>query len=121
MITLNALEIVKLLRNFKDPKFHFVLACAARGCPKLASFAYFPDKLQDQINVRTKTALNDSRFIRVNSNSGKVNVSMIFKWYMKDFTQNGQSVISFINTYKTNKIPDNYQLDYYPYDWSLNI
>ncbi len=121
MITLNALEIIKLLRNYKDPKFHFVLACAAKGCPKLANFAYFPDKLQEQINARTKTALNDSGFIRVNNNSNKVNVSMIFKWYMKDFTQNGQSVISFINTYKTNKIPDNYQLDYYPYDWSLNM
>ncbi|MDN5212456.1 DUF547 domain-containing protein [Fulvivirgaceae bacterium BMA12] len=121
MITLNALEIIKLLRNYKDPKFHFVLACAAKGCPKLASYAYYPDKLQEQIDARTKTALNDSRFIRVNDNSNKVNVSMIFKWYIKDFTQNGQSVISFINTYKTNKIPDNYQLDYYPYDWSLNM
>ena len=121
MITLNALEIIKLLRNYKDPKFHFVLACAAKGCPKLASFAYFPDKLQEQINARTKIALNDGRFIRVNDGANQVNVSMIFKWYIKDFTRNGQSIISFINTYKTDKIPANYQLDYYPYDWSLNM
>lgn len=121
MLTLNALEIIKLLRNYKDPKFHFALACAAKGCPKLASFAYFPEQLQKQLDIRTKLALNDNYFIRIDDQNNKVGISMIFKWYQKDFTMDGQSIIKFINTYRTNKIPADYQLDYYPYDWSLNM
>ena len=121
MITLNALEIIKLLRNYKDPKFHFALACAAKGCPKLASFAYLPLQLDKQLNDRTKLALNDKYFIQVADQNQKVNVSMIFKWYEKDFTMNGQSVIQFINTYRTTKIPEGYRLDYYTYNWSLNM
>ena len=121
MITLNALEIIKLLRNYKDPKFHFALACAAKGCPKLASFAYMPDQLEKQLNERTKLALNDDYFIRIENQNSKVKVSMIFKWYEKDFTMDGMQVIAFINNYRNNKIPESYQLDYYTYDWSLNM
>ena len=121
MITLNALEIIKLLRNHKDPKFHFALACAAKGCPKLASFAYLPDKLDQQLEQRTRLALNDDYFIRVGNQDNKVLVSMIFKWYQKDFIIDDQSIIGFINIYRNNKIPTGYQLDYYPYDWSLNM
>ena len=121
MITLNALEIIKLLRNYKDPKFHFALACAAKGCPKLASFAYLPDQLEKQLSERTKLALNDNYFIRVGNKDKKVDISMIFKWYEKDFVMNGQSVIQFINAYRNTTIPENYQLSYYSYDWSLNM
>lgn len=121
MLTLNALEIIKLLRQYKDPKFHFALACAAKGCPKLASFAYLPDQLQKQLTERTKLSLNNDYFIRVDDQKKKVNISMIFKWYQKDFTMDGQSIIKFINTYRGKKIPESYQLDHYTYDWSLNM
>lgn len=120
MITLNALEIIKLLRVYKEPKFHFALACAARGCPKLANFAYFPDNIGQQLDQRTRLSINDDYFIRVNHQKKTVDLSMIFKWYNKDFTMNGQTVLAFVNKYRKNKIPDSYRVDHYEYDWSLN-
>jgi len=117
-LTLNALEIKKVILPYKDARIHFALACAAVSCPKLASFAYQPDILEKQLNDRTKLAVNDNTFIRVRSN--KVEVSQIFKWYVRDFTMDGSTVIAFINSYRNDKIPSASALGYYEYDWKLN-
>jgi len=50
----------------------------------------------------------------------KVLISKIFDWYKKDFTQNGMSVLEWINQYRNQKIPSGYSLGYYEYNWSLN-
>ena len=117
-LTLNALEIKKVILPYKDARIHFALACAAISCPKLASFAYQPAILEKQLNDRTKLAVNDDTFIRVKAN--KVEVSQIFKWYARDFTMDGSTVVSFINKYRNNIIPESNALGYYEYDWKLN-
>jgi hypothetical protein len=48
-ITLNSLEIKRLLFPYKDARLHFALACAAKSCPPLASFAYTPITLDKQL------------------------------------------------------------------------
>lgn len=118
LMTLNALEIKKIILPYKDARIHFTLACAAVSCPKLASFAYQSDILEKQLNDRTKLAINDDTFIRVNTK--KVEVSQIFKWYKRDFINGGMTVMSFINKYRNSKIPDTFTLGYYEYDWKLN-
>ena len=78
-----------------------------------------PSSLDAQLEKQTVTALNDNNFIRV-INKKKVQVSQIFEWYTQDFKQNGASLVDFINTYRTEKIPDGTRVSYYPYDWTLN-
>lgn len=120
-LTLNALEIKKLILTTKDPRVHFALACAAVSCPPLASFGYTPQQLDQQLRERTVLALNDPNWLKIHTNENKVLLSKIFDWYKKDFTMNGESsVIEFINKYRKNKIPTGYQVGYYEYDWSLN-
>ncbi|MEM9672339.1 MAG: DUF547 domain-containing protein [Cyclobacteriaceae bacterium] len=119
-ITLNELEIKELVLTYDDPRIHFALACAAKSCPPLASFAYVPSKLDEQLADRTQKSVNDDEFIRVQSGKNQVAVSKIFDWYKKDFTQNGQTITEFLNKYRQNPIPSSYQLTYYEYDWSLN-
>lgn len=120
MLTLNQLEKEKLLEPYADARLHFTLACAARGCPPLASFAYNPLQLDTQLTGRTQRALNDPTFIRVSTRTKTVAVSKIFEWYLADFRRNGKSVLSFVNTYRSNKIPVEYTVSYYEYDWGLN-
>ncbi|MEM9857019.1 MAG: DUF547 domain-containing protein [Bacteroidota bacterium] len=120
-ITLNALEIKKLVLTNKDPRIHFVLACAAVSCPPLASFAYLPGKLDGQLNTRTKLSINNSNWLKVNASAKEASISKIFDWYKKDFTMNGENtVIEFINKYKNSPIPSSYSVVHYEYDWSLN-
>ncbi|MEO1010414.1 MAG: DUF547 domain-containing protein [Bacteroidota bacterium] len=118
-ITLNDIENKLLRGNFpSEPRFHFVLVCAGLGCPPIITEAYTPSQLNDQLERQTKKALNDPNFIRVNKN--KVKVSQIFEWYKGDFTQNGKSLVDFINGYKMEQLPEKAKVSYYPYDWTLN-
>ena len=120
-MTLNALEIKKIVLTFKDPRIHFALACAAKSCPLLASFAYMPEKLDDQLDARTRLSINNKDWLKVSAASRQASISKIFDWYEKDFTMNGENtVIEFINKYRNNPIPASYAVEYCKYDWSLN-
>lgn len=117
-MSLNGLEKGKLYPLAKDPRLHFVLVCAAVSCPKLASFAFTPNKLEQQLESQTKKALNDSGFIRKNKN--KLQISEIFNWYKADFTKSGKSVLEYINGYLNEKVASNTKVSYYTYNWDLN-
>lgn len=119
-LTLNHLEIKKIILPYNDPRIHFALACAAKSCPPLASYAFVPDKLDAQLEERTKLAINDSNWLKVNNGEKKAYISKIFEWYQKDFTKAGMSVLEFINKYRKTAIPASYSLTYYEYDWGLN-
>lgn len=116
-MTLNQLENKKLR---PDPRVHFVLVCAAKGCPKIINEAYLPDKLQTQLNTQTKKALNDNSFIQVDNETKSIKVSQIFEWYKDDFIKSSGSALNFINQYRSTAIPTSYTLSYYSYDWNLN-
>ncbi|MUU78775.1 DUF547 domain-containing protein [Winogradskyella endarachnes] len=118
-ITLNDIEHKLLRGNFKDARFHFVLVCGALGCPPLISEAYMPNTLEAQLDKQTKVALNGS-FLKVNTKKKKVEASEIMKWYKEDFTMDGITEIEFINKYRTEKIPENFKLTYFTYNWNLN-
>lgn len=118
-LSLNALEIKKLLLPYKDGRIHFVLACAAKSCPPLASFAIHPEKIEQQLNERTTLAVNNTEWLKVVNSEKKVELSKIFDWYKGDFTQKG-TAIDWINQYRKIKIPSDHKIEYYEYNWSLN-
>ncbi|MEO0902496.1 MAG: DUF547 domain-containing protein [Bacteroidota bacterium] len=101
--TLNDIEN-KLLRAIfpKESRFHFVLVCAGLGCPPIINSAYTPEKLESQLQEQTELALNNPNFIRVKGK--RVNLSQIFEWYTKDFTQGGKNLIEYVNQYRKEKL-----------------
>ena len=118
--TLNQLEKDLLLKQFNDARFHFVLVCGAVGCPPITNFAYRPEKLESQLVSQTHKALNDPAFIQVNAAEKEVKLSQIFEWYAKDFGGSKSQALAFVNTYRTQKIPTDYKIGFYTYDWTLN-
>lgn len=120
MLTLNELEKQKLLQTYQDARIHFVLVCAAKSCPPLASFAFQAAQVEEQITQRTLIALNEGNFIRLKPEQKAVEISQIFEWYNNDFMREASSVLAFINQYRKKKIPSSYTVNYYKYDWALN-
>lgn len=120
-LTLENIEKDKLLKATGDERLHFVLVCGANGCPPLADFAYMPDKLELQILGQTRLALSDKNFVRVKDKEQTVEVSEIFKWYSDDFAATGMRTLEYINHFRVKPITADYNVTYYPYDWSLNM
>jgi hypothetical protein len=77
-MTLNELEKDNLIKPTGDERLHFVLVCAAISCPPIASFAYTPNELEQQIKERTELALSNSEFSRIDQKGKKVLISEIF-------------------------------------------
>lgn len=120
-VTLNDIENKILRPVYKDARIHFALVCGAKGCPPLISGAYMPTMLETQLLTQTTNALNSATFTRVDVANKTVKLSQIFSWYNADFTVSGKTLLQYVNQYRTTPIPSDYTVDYYTYDWSLNI
>ncbi|GJQ62528.1 MAG: hypothetical protein SCALA702_15810 [Melioribacteraceae bacterium] len=117
-VTLDKLEHEMLFPIDKDPRLHFVLVCAAKGCPVLLPKAYTSENLEEEIRNKTIATLNDPRYVKVEENN--IYLSELFKWYRIHFGGNEKGVINFINDYRESKLPENTDISYMKYDWSIN-
>lgn len=115
--TLNQIEHDIVRPTFKEARIHFALVCAAKSCPPLLNRAFTADKLESQLENRTKSFLNNSAFNEISAN--QLNVSSLFDWYKEDFIVDG-SVVNFINPYVATDVSKGASISYMDYNWSLN-
>ena len=107
----------QILRKMDEPRIHFAIVCASYSCPKLQNYAFTAINLEAQLTTATKEFLNDAARNSIAENS--LELSKIFKWFSKDFKQDG-SLIDFLNQYSNIRISDNARIRYKPYNWDLN-
>jgi hypothetical protein len=107
----------QILRKMNEPRIHFGIVCASYSCPKLFNEAFTSDKLDLQLTKATRDFLADSERNIVSEN--ELILSKIFKWFAKDFKQNG-SLIDFINQYSDINISSNAKKTFKDYNWDLN-
>lgn len=110
--SLNNIENDIIRPQFKEPRIHFAVNCAAKSCPTLMNKAWLPNNLESDFAKMTKAFVNNSSYNEISS--GGATVSKIFEWYGEDFGD----VKAFINKYSNTKI--NGDLKFKEYDWSLN-
>lgn len=118
-VTLDEIEKTFLLGRFHDEaRFHFVLVCAAEGCPPIIAEAYRPEILEKQLQQQTAEAMNSSEFVKIEK--GKVLFSELMKWYEKDFTAENSNLIDFANKYRKTPISADLKVEFFDYNWELN-
>ena len=110
--TLNAIENEIIRPRFNEPRIHFAVNCAAKGCPPLRNEAFVPERLDAQLREQTERFLNDSRYTSVEG--GTLKVSKIFDWYGSDFGD----VAAFVRRYRD--LPPAVEVEFASYDWALN-
>ena len=114
-ITLNNLEHDIVRKEYKEPRIHVALVCAAKGCPLLRSEAYTAARLNEQLDDQGRAYLVSSAGLKLDRANGSAHVSSIFKWYAKDFA----SVPGFVAKHSGQDLAG-LRLRYLDYDWSLN-
>ena len=107
----------KILRKMNEPRIHFAINCASFSCPKLLNKAFTAAEIEIQLHEATLDFVNDKT--RNIISKEEMQLSNIFKWYKKDFTENG-SLTDYIKTYTTIEINSDTDIDYLKYDWNLN-
>ena len=105
------------LRKMDEPRIHFAIVCASFSCPKLQNEAFTASNLEAQLTNATKEFLSDKN--RNNISESDLKLSKIFKWFKKDFEQNG-SLIDFLNRYSGISISEKVNKSYLDYNWDLN-
>ncbi|MGE3311197.1 MAG: DUF547 domain-containing protein [Limisphaerales bacterium] len=124
--TLDDLEHGVIRREYQEPRIHFALVCAAKGCPPLRDEPYLPERLEDQLNDQARRFLAEAAKNRVDSSTRTLWLSPIFEWFEGDFTAGGTTIVEYVERYlpeaarrELRAIPD-LRVRYSDYDWSLN-
>jgi len=71
---------------YDEPRVHFAVNCASVGCPMLREEAFVAARLDAQLEEQARRFLSDRTRNRFNPQTGKLEVSEIFKWFKEDWT-----------------------------------
>ena len=130
-ISFKSLEDDIIRERFGDPRIHFAINCASASCPPLAASAFFPLQLNQQLDERTKTFINNADNFFVDDENQTIYMSSIFDWYDDDFLTwlqekkgiKDPDLLDYIEIYLPDGIKQewrSYDQEFYDYDWSLN-
>ncbi|HEX6791723.1 MAG TPA: DUF547 domain-containing protein [Candidatus Krumholzibacteria bacterium] len=131
-ITLAYIETKHLREDFREPRIHVALVCAAMSCPTLRREPYEGAKLAKQLDDQARDFLSRPRNFAIDRDRGVVRVSEIFRWYQDDFLPAARpqyelpaktALRAFTSPYLSRADRDFVQtarIEYIPYDWALN-
>lgn len=85
-------EMIRQWPQFREPRIHFAVNCAAVGCPALRAEAFSGARIDEQLQDSTRRFLADRDRNWLQDDS--LYVSRIFDWYEDDFQQGWQEVNS---------------------------
>lgn len=123
-MSLEDIEHKTLRTQFKKPRVHMALVCAARGCPPLRAEPYEGARLTQQLDGQTRRYLASTAGPVVEPGRGQIAISAIFKWFAADF-----AVVGGVRACLTRYAPQTARvasadartrIPYLEYDWALN-
>jgi hypothetical protein len=106
-------------KKFNEPRVHFALNCASRSCPPLNPQPFQGENLDVQLEKVSVAFVNSPRGVDYHPEKNTAALSAIFNWYKDDFKAVG-GPLAFINKRRTPALPNDVQINYQDYDWSLN-
>ncbi len=112
--SLNQIENEIIRPQFKEPRIHFALNCAAKSCPPLYNRAYTAENLEAVLESRAKQFINNASYNSISA--GKAVVSKLFDWYAADFGD----LKKYLNRYMTTPVKATATVSFKEYDWDLN-
>jgi len=113
-LSLNNIENDIIRPQFKEPRIHFAVNCAAKSCPPLLNKAWTADNLEANFSKQSKAFINNALHNELSPSNCQI--SKIFEWYAVDFGD----LVSFLNKYSSTVIDSGAKIGYKEYDWSLN-
>lgn len=119
----------KIIRvEFKEPRIHMALVCAALSCPPLRAEAFEGPRLNEQLHEQTRTFLRERQTEnRLDLGNSIIHLSPIFDWYREDFGKTDANILRFVAAYfdgageRSAFQGSRLKIEFTEYDWSLNL
>lgn len=140
-VNLNEIEH-NISRRLHDPRLHFAVVCAAKGCAKMNKEAYKGKTLDAALDAQTQKFILDPQNVDFDHKEKVVRVSKLFSWFPLDFLnavgfktvpfpppKDDEVVLRYIVSRSSKEVQDKFKTDedyraykvvYKDYDWSLN-
>jgi Protein of unknown function, DUF547 len=109
-----------VIRQQGEERVHFALNCMAAGCPRLPRYPFPSENLDAELDKQARFFFSEPRNLRVDPDKKTVYVSEILSFFTKDFLKKKPTLIAYVNQYVSPPIPDDYKVDFIPYDWTIN-
>lgn len=115
----------EVLRKMDEPRIHFAIVCASKGCPRLLNEAYVAAKIGDQLEANAKDFFRRRQNFQHDVRQQRFLVSSILDWFKEDFGSNQRERLVAISPW----LPESAQqaarsggvdVEFLEYDWSLN-
>jgi hypothetical protein len=119
-LTLDGLEHDVIRPTYHEPRIHFALVCAAKGCPPLRAEAFQGCHLNAQLDDQGRQFLHESAKNYYEPATRTLWLSPIFKWYAPDFGGADSAVIQYARKFLPEVPAAEVRLRYTTYDWKLN-
>ncbi|MFJ4290639.1 DUF547 domain-containing protein [Cupriavidus sp. NPDC089707] len=110
-----------VIRPLGDERVHFALNCMVIGCPQLPTQPFSGEHLDAQLEMAAQRFFSEPRNLQVDPARGTVRVSSILKFYENDFLTRSPTLLAYINRYAPVTLPPWLEVEFIPYDWSINI
>lgn len=113
------------LRLIGEPRIHFAIVCASRGCPRLLNEAYTPSRLDEQLDRNARHFFAQAQNFVVDRDQNLVQLSAILKWFAEDFGDSRSEVLARISEWAPESAVEllndpGARVRYLDYDWNLN-
>ncbi len=123
-VTLSGIEDHEIREAFREPRIHFAIVCASRGCPWLPRTVFTAENVQSQLESAAKLFFSQARNCTVDAANRRIRLSSIFKWFAKDFGASDSERLAFVARYRPAEAAaltsGRWKIDYAEWDWSLN-
>lgn len=125
-VSLDDIEHARIRPVFRDPRVHFALVCASKGCPPLASRAFTAADVDSQLEACARAYLSAPANVQIDLARRRLTVSKLFSWYGDDFTALTGTIPAFVALYRDDPSEaaalraGRWQVRYSDYDWTLN-
>ncbi|MCC6981258.1 MAG: DUF547 domain-containing protein [Candidatus Melainabacteria bacterium] len=140
-VSLNDIEH-NIGRRLHDPRIHFAVVCAAKGCAKINKEAYIGKTIETALDAQTDKFILNPENVSFDHKEKTVRVSKLFSWFPLDFLnavgfktmpfpppKDEEVVLRYIVSRSSKEVQEKFKSDddyraykviYRDYDWSLN-
>lgn len=114
-----------------DCRIHFGLNCGAKSCPPIRFFR--PESLEEELNIVAQSFCHGDDVVRIiqrDEKKSELHLSMLLKWFQKDFCASKEDLPRAILPYLTGRKHQDLKrllqrntkitIKFLPYDWSAN-